>query len=551
MDSHQDQPPRLLDIHLGRFLAGRSGLTGRERARFEEIVRRVSADLAAGHSCLAVTEEERALLVRSPLVSADGATPLILDEDRLYLQRYFLYESRLARQLCHFAGRLHRLADGAQLLEQCFGPDDEEVDYQKRAASVALHRSLAIISGGPGTGKTTTVVRIIGLLLQTLGPELRVALAAPTGKAANRLMESIGDSLPALGFPREIIASIPAHASTLHRLLGVQRHRPEFRHNHANPLPYDVVVVDEASMVDLALMSKLVDALSPDCRLILLGDKDQLVSVESGAVLADCIASLPDNTVELKKSYRFERGIRSLAEAINGGDGEEAWRLLTADDPPNVTLLRNSYLSRVAECYGMFMERALCCQPHEMESLFRYFAKFRVLCATRSGPRGVDGVNRAVEHILKQRGYDLSSPWYVGRPVLVTANDYSLELFNGDIGICLPDPADGRIKVWFEQPGGPPRSIIPNRLPRCETVWAMTIHKSQGSEFGEVMVLLPEVENRLLSRQLVYTAVTRAKEYVQVVASKIIFVYALQSDYPRSSGLARMLERQGRDDLRD
>ncbi len=535
----------LFDLHFSRFMAERSGLAPKEEKQFAELVQRLSMSMANGHSCLPVKQSEQTILLQSPLVSSSSVTPLIVCLGRLYLNRYYSYEARLAKQLLAIAVKEHDVKGFQQLLDDCFGRDGLEPDWQKKAAEVALSRSLCIISGGPGTGKTTTVVKIIGLLLQAHGLGLRIALAAPTGKAAMRLQEAIGNSLSTLDFPEPIITAIPTAASTLHRLLGVQRNRPQFRHNSQNPLPWDVLVIDEASMVDLAMMSKVVDALKAESRLILLGDKDQLASVESGAVLPDCIRSLPGNTVELKKSYRFDTGIKTLAAAINAGDGELAWSILADDSFHNVSLLRNSYISYIGDKYSEYMEVVQNVSEFGMESVFRAYSRFQVLCSTRQGSRGVKMINSGVESYLKIGGYDcLSTPWYLGRPVLITANDYHLELFNGDIGICLPDQEDGSLKVWFERGDGTFKSCLPYRIPRCETVYAMTIHKSQGSEFNEVMVILPVDENRLLNRQLIYTAVTRAKEFVEIVASKKILVYALQSDYPRHSGLAQMLENQ-------
>lgn len=532
----------LLDLHFSRFMAARCGLEGGDKERFAELVQELSIAMGSGHSCLPVNTGDQAILGRSRLVSISGATPLILAHDRLYLHRYFCYELRLAEQLKRFAGREHSYPHAKEMVDDCFEPDTGEPDWQKKAAEVALQKSLCIISGGPGTGKTTTVVKILGLLLQAAGIDLRIALAAPTGKAAMRLQESVAESMDGLDFPKEIVEKIPVGASTLHRLLGVRRNSPQFRHNADNRLPWDVIVVDEASMVDLAMMSKVVDALRPEARFILLGDKDQLASVEAGAVLPDCIRSLPANTVELQKSYRFDTGIKTLALAIKGGDGEEAWSVLSDEKFDNVSLLRNSYFSYIGEKYSAYMDRVYRVDTLGMREVFRAFAGFQVLCSTRHGRRGVNGVNAGIEKYLKIKGYDCSSDrWYAGRPILITANDYSLNLFNGDIGICLPDPEDGCMKVWFERGDGRLKSCLPYRIPSCETVYAMTIHKSQGSEFREVVVILPEDESRLLSRQLVYTAVTRAKEIVQVVASKKILVYALQSDYPRYSGLSQML----------
>jgi exodeoxyribonuclease V alpha subunit len=539
----QDMQVRLLDAHFANFLAGRCGLQSEDRVRFQELVEKLSLAMDSGHSCLQLEPADADLLLQSPLVSIAGKTPLVLFHGRLYLHRYYQYESRLAAQLHGFADKEHIYPDMQLMLDSAFGADADETNWQKKAAETALKKSLAIISGGPGTGKTTTVVKILGLLLQAEGCDLQIALAAPTGKAAMRLQESIGNSVKGLNFPDEILENIPLGASTLHRLLGVRRNSPQFRHNSENPLPWDVVVVDEASMVDLAMMSKVVDSLRPDARLILLGDKDQLASVESGAVLFDCIRSLPQNTVELKKSYRFDTGIKTLATAINTGDGKGAWEVLAGEEFDNVSVLRNSYFSYIGEMYSAYMDVIYRVAQPDLQEVFNAFGRFQVLCATRHGNRGVQRLNAVVESYLKRKGYSVvSDPWYAGRPVLITANDYSLDLFNGDIGICLPDPSDGRMKVWFERGDGSFKSCLPYRIPRCETVYAMTIHKSQGSEFSEVVVILPEDESRLLNRQLVYTAVTRAKEFVHVVASKKILVYALQSDYPRYSGLSQMLQ---------
>ncbi len=538
----QDIAIRLLDAHFSKFMAERCGLEPESRARFQELVQNLSLAMDSGHSCLQVKQEDAVLLLQSSLVSEAGTTPLVLFHERLYLHRYYKYESRLAVQLKCLAGKEHTYPDVQLMLDDAFGADTAEINWQKKAAETALKKSLAIISGGPGTGKTTTVVKILGLLLQAEGNDLQIALAAPTGKAAMRLQESIGNSVKGLSFAEDILEKIPLEASTLHRLLGVRRGSPQFSHNSANPLPWDVVVVDEASMVDLAMMSKVVDSLRPETRLILLGDKDQLASVESGAVLFDCIRSLPQNTVELKKSYRFDTGIKTLATAINTGAGTEAWDVLNGEEFDNVSVLRNSYFDYIGEMYSAYMDVVYSAGQPDMQEVFDAFGKFQVLCATRHGSRGVQRLNAVVESYLKRKGYSaVSDLWYAGRPVLITANDYSLDLFNGDIGICLPDPSDGRVKVWFERGDGSFKSCLPYRIPRCETVYAMTIHKSQGSEFSEVVVILPEDESRLLNRQLVYTAVTRAKEFVHVVASKKILVYALQSDYPRYSGLSQML----------
>jgi exodeoxyribonuclease V alpha subunit len=528
----------LLDMHFARFLASRSGLAGEEKKTFETVVRDLSAALAAGHSCLPVRRQAEEIMAGTALVSAGDLTPLVLTDGRLYLHRYFTYEVRLAAQIQELARLSFPVPGSGPLLDACFSPDANEEDLQKKAAEMAMSKALCIISGGPGTGKTSTVVRIIGLLLQAFGTDLQVALAAPTGKAAMRLRQSVGDSLDKLPFPEPVKTAIPIQAQTLHRLLGVYKDSPRFRHNRENPLPWDVVVVDEASMVDLAMMSKLVDALKPGYRLLLLGDKDQLASVESGAVLVDLVSALPENTVELQKAYRFDTSIKLLSQTVNRGDSEAAWQLLTDPALDQIGLLEKPLSDFVGDRYALYM--ALAVRDREMgyEQVFAGFNGFRVLCAIRHGHRGVEGINAAVEQYLTKKGYDcLSKIWYPGRPVLITRNDYSLDLSNGDIGICLADPADGVLKVWFERPDGTLRNCLPYRLPPCETAYALTVHKCQGSEFHEVLVVLPDEENRILSRELIYTAVTRAKKRVLMAADKEILRQALAGKIERFSGL--------------
>lgn len=535
----------LLDRHFAGFLAGRSGLSGVKKERFYELVARVSLALESGHSCLPLTAAEEELLDGNPLVSGGGRTPLVLHNGRLYLHRYYTYETRLAGQIKAMAAVTLAPGRGEALVDGCFERDPAVVDWQKEAAKTALKKSLTIICGGPGTGKTTTVVKILAILLQAEedGRLPNIALAAPTGKAAMRLSESVGSSVKKLDLPDRIVGALPTAAATLHRLLGVRRNSPQFRHNRENPMPFDIVVVDEASMVDLALMSKLVDALKPGSRLLLLGDKDQLASVESGAVLGDLIRTLPANTVTLQKTYRFDENIKNLAMAINAVDGDTAWGLLEDPAAENVSLLRADSLDALVEPYARYMARVNRPSNGDFRELFALFNSFRVLCAVHYGSRGVEELNRRIELAMARRGFfSRSEPWYPGRPVLVTRNDYGLELFNGDIGICLKDPDGGaELKVWFERPDGGLKSYSPHRLPHCETVFAMTIHKSQGSEFDEVVVVLPEEDNKILSRELLYTAVTRAKRAVRLVAEKEVLQLAVSRNTLRYSGLAEFL----------
>lgn len=540
-----EQGYNLLDIHFSRFLADRSRLAGDDKDRFQQLVRTLTTSHEAGHSCLPVSKADTRLLEALHLVSAGGQTPLVLNNNRLYLHRYFRYETRLAEQISAMAAVSLPMKVKDTLLDSLFEAFEPGTDWQKEAAKVALKKALTIICGGPGTGKTTTVVKILALLLLAADQTLDVALAAPTGKAAMRLSESIGNSLDRMELPEKIKAAIPTQAKTLHRLLGFRRNSPQFRHNRQSPMGWDVVVVDEASMVDLAMMSKLVDALKPGARLLLLGDKDQLASVESGAVLGDLIKSLPDNTVELQKTYRFDDNIKQLAECINTGDSEGAWQLLLDRNANNVTVLPSDLIGYIGKQYAEFMEEVYQNHEPDVRAIFAAFNSFQVLCGVHYGNRGVEGINRRVESSLARRGFDCrSDSWYPGRPVLITRNDYSLDLFNGDIGICLPDRNEGSVKVWFERSDGGLRSYSPYRLPRCETVFAMTIHKSQGSEFDEVVVVLPDEDNRILSRELIYTAITRAKKSVKLVTERQVFEQALSRNIERFSGLADQLKEQ-------
>ncbi len=534
----------LLDRYFAEFLAERSGLAGPARERFRELAGRVSQALLAGHSCLALTGEEARFLRLSPLVSDGGTSPLVLHNRRLYLHRYYRYETRLAEQIRAMAASPQTAEPGGDLADRLFDAGAPTTDWQRQAARMALLQTLTIICGGPGTGKTTTVVKILALLLEAAEGrrDLTVALAAPTGKAAMRLGEAIGQSLKRLTLPDNIGTRMPTAASTLHRLLGVRLGSVQFRHNRENPMGWDVVVVDEASMVDLAMMSKLVDAIKPGARLILLGDKDQLASVESGAVLGDFIRGLPRNTVELQKTYRFDTHIKRLAEAINGADSAAAWTVLADPQAASVTLLEEEVIGFISSRYTRFMAAANEPGGADCREVFALFNSFRVLSAVHYGNRGVEALNRRVEQALARRGFGCRpETWYPGRPVIIARNDYGLDLYNGDIGICLTDPGTGELKVWFERADGGLLNYAPSRLPLHETVFAMTVHKSQGSEFDEVVVILPEEDNRILSRELVYTAVTRAKTAVRLVADKEILRLALSRNIERASGLADLL----------
>jgi exodeoxyribonuclease V alpha subunit len=535
------KPYSRLDQALAKFLARLSSLQGSEQQRLQTLIADLGYEQQQGHSCMLLQEDDRRLVEASGLASQGGNTPLVVRQNRLYLHRYWQYENRLAQQI---GARLDSSAAPHGLdtaLDSYFPPPAGDApDWQREAAHAALSRAFCIISGGPGTGKTTTVVKILALLQQLSAAPLAIALAAPTGKAAARLQQAVGGSKQALPCAETVKAHIPEHVTTLHRLLGAQPPSPYFRHDAGNPLPHDVVVVDEASMVDLALMSKLVDALKPDARLILLGDKDQLASVESGAVLADLTAALPAHTVELQTAHRFNAAIKQLADSVNRQDADAAWDHLHSGQK-SIGLLQNDAVAVIAERQCAYLDKIRAAAPYP--EIYAAFGAFQALCATRAGRYGVADVNARVEQALLSAGQiGIDGPWYSGRPVLITQNDPGLHLYNGDIGICLPDAEQQRLMVFFQRPDGGVKKYLPSRLPHCETVYAMTIHKSQGSEFEAVLILLPEAVNPVLSKELLYTGITRAKQTVRLVCSETIFRATAAQKVVRVGGLASALK---------
>ena len=523
-----------------------------------------------------------AALRDSGIVGAPGEVqPLILDAaGRLYLAKYFDFEQAIAaglRQRLAYREDID-LARLAPLLARYF-PDTRAGDGQKLAAALAVLRRLAVISGGPGTGKTHTVARILALLVELAdGQALRIRLAAPTGKAAARLAESIHLSIEQLRdspATAPAVTRMPTEAATLHRLLGYGL-GGVFRHDADNPLSLDVLVVDEASMVDVPLMARLLRATPPDARVILLGDRDQLASVEAGSALGDICnhgratawsddlegrmrtlglapppapadarrGPMADSLVVLTESHRFgaTSAIGALARATNAGDvasaatvleagGDVGWHALSAED------LGAAIEAEVRLCLADYRRTA------DPVDAMRRFSAFRVLCAVRAGPWGVSALNGHVERALARLG--LLAPaggHYPGRPVLVTQNDYAARLFNGDVGLVLPDAeAGGALRAFFVRPGGETRRVVPTRLPPHETCFAMTVHKAQGSEFDRVVVVLPDRDSPVLTRELLYTAVTRAKQSVAIWAPRDALATTLGRRVERSSGLREAL----------
>ncbi|APZ44015.1 exodeoxyribonuclease V subunit alpha [Acidihalobacter ferrooxydans] len=510
----------------------------------------------------------RAMLQASPAVSDTATAPLVLDGDAVYLARYWTFETRLAAALRERAASWAAGVERARLaagVRRLLGEAAHAAD-QRSAAALAVLRRLAVISGGPGTGKTRTVAAILALLLDQ-HPPLRIALAAPTGKAAARLAESIQAVKRELPLDPAQQAALPESAQTLHRLLGSRPGRSQPRHHAGNPLHVDLLVIDEASMVDLPLLARAVDALPAHARLVLLGDRDQLASVEAGAVLADicgepgaprysadmraalretadaeheahgpAMPPMADSIALLRHSYRFTAGsgIGALAQAINAGDAAAVQAVLAAGWPGVRRVSPAALAPRLDERLGAALD-ALFAAATPGEALAR-LGRLRILCAVREGPFGVRELNALIERLVRRRlSVDTRKPWYKGRPVMVQDNDYALGLFNGDVGIAWPDAAD-ELKVFFESGDGL-RAVHPGRMPAHETVYAMTVHKSQGSEFDEVLLILPRQDAPVLTRELLYTAITRARQDVEIWADAHTIDTAVARRVRRASGL--------------
>lgn len=544
-----------------------------------------------------------------------GSRPLVLIGQRLYLRRYWQYERQVVEGL---RARLQPMPipdDLPARLQALFADSQQHPDWQRIACALAARGRFSIITGGPGTGKTTTVVRLLALLQTPAierGQPLRIRLAAPTGKAAARLTESIGKQVGALPVDQAVKDEIPKEVGTLHRLLGSLPNSRHFRHHAGNPLALDVLVVDEASMIDLEMMAKVLEALPPGARLIMLGDKDQLASVEAGAVLGDLCRdadagfyseqtrdwleqvsgqslaaaqlqtgdeqqhALAQQTAMLRHSHRFgaDSGIGELARAVNRCAAERARELLSRGGfndirsqrlaSPNdagfaaLALGSDTGLPGYAAYLQVLNEERPAASTAAADPLWQEwssavlntFDRFQLLCAVRRGDWGVEAVNQRVAALLQRRGLLRSEQlWYEGRPVLVTRNDYSLGLMNGDIGIALrirepalvPGQAESEaLRVAFARNDGSGsiRFVLPSRLPEVETVFAMTVHKSQGSEFEHAALVLPEARNPVLTKELVYTAITRASQHFTLLESRPgVFEAAVQTPVRRISGL--------------
>jgi len=501
-----------------------------------------------------------------------GPEPLILDNaDRLYLSRYHQYESLIAEDLRRrsMAEPAVDRAQAASLLDRLFG-SGPEADWQKIAAAVAVLKQFAVISGGPGTGKTYTVARILALLQRLAGGRLRIGLAAPTGRAAVRLQESITQARATLD--DALGAAVPVETRTLHRLLGYMPDSGRYRHGRDNQLHLDLLVIDEASMIDVPLMAGLVQALPEGAGLILLGDRDQLTSVEAGSLFGDiCGAggqrwsapfcrrvaelthvsvepgeqegSFGDSIVFLRTSYRFaeKSGIGRIASLVNAGDPERLTGNLPLDREDFVSVQPDPemFTTWLAEkvCRGF----EPCFSASGPEEALEALSRFRVLCAVREGKAGVAGINQLAESTLARHGLIRSTDqWYRGRPVMISRNHYALQLFNGDTGIAWPD-TEGRLRAWFRRADGSLEPVALSRLPEHVTAYATTVHKAQGSEFDEVLLVLPPEDNRVISRELIYTAITRARKKLTLYGDRSLLAAGISRRVVRHSGLSDIL----------
>jgi len=514
---------------------------------------------------------------------SDGslARPLVLYQQRLYLHRMWQSEGLVARFILKEAPLA--VLDPSRLrsvLDRHFGQQPD--NWQKIAAAVAITRQIAVISGGPGTGKTTTVAKLLASLLELSSGNLRIRLAAPTGKAAARLTESLGKARQQLDISEVEKQRFPAEAITLHRLLGAVPGSQRMRYHAGNLLHLDLLVVDEASMVDLPMMANLITALPPQARVIFLGDRDQLASVEAGAVLGDicrcaeagysrqraeeltrltgCMITgnedliapmVRDSICLLRKSYRFDAssGIGQLAQAVNAGDSRQVEQVFTAgfSDIARCSLsssedYQHLLNSGVAGYQDYLLQLQQGGQPAQV---LEAFGRFQLLCALREGPFGVMGLNERIEAALQNkrlihRAPGVSGKWYIGRPVMIARNDSALGLFNGDIGIAMNDE-EGGLKVFFPLPDGTIKAVQPSRLPPHDTAFAMTVHKSQGSEFDHTLLVLPSQFTPVLTRELVYTAITRARLRLTLYADHGVFSKAVKMRTLRRSGLVERL----------
>jgi exodeoxyribonuclease V alpha subunit len=557
-----------LDIALAQFC---HGMQASSDIRHRWLAALVSHQWGRGHACLDLSQspEQTAIalswspeqLQALPADLADAAhhipwiqgdsSPLVLSAQRLYLRRAWQAEQTIQKNLAtRLQQTLHVPADLEQQLDELFGPSGSTTDWQRQACAHAAQHAVTLITGGPGTGKTTTVVKLLRLLQSNAPSPLRVVLTAPTGKAAARLTQTLSNARTQL--PSDQAALLGSQAQTLHRwLLSVDADK--------TGLTPDVVVVDEASMIDLEMMARLLLAVPLSARLVLLGDKDQLASVEAGAVMTQLCQSklLSPHTISLLHSHRFndKEGIGQWARAANSGDTptlKQLWaqtpeacfqeavvvsRLSVTNSTDAATLKKvtSSWQPWLTEL-SAFQRSGAVCDDQQALALLKSFSRIGVLCALREGRWGVHAFNRQLQLAL---GF-ADTPWFTGRPVMARRNDYALGTMNGDLGLCLPRLVNGviRLRVAFADAQAGVRWQVPGRLDDVDTVFAMTVHQSQGSEFEQVLLVLPDRTSPILTRELIYTGMTRARQQLCVWAPAHALLYtACERQVQRSGGL--------------
>jgi exodeoxyribonuclease V alpha subunit len=587
--SPKEESPKYeaLDYQLADLL---EQLNGKKNKLLRKITLKISKQTREGHIALACDNTLAEKLLTNKVVgSGEDYTPLTLDNNFIYLRRYWSYQQRLADQI---SARLSFSANEKQdrdwirqRLANYFSQDNNsvnnEINWQQTAAALALISRFLIISGGPGTGKTTTITRILALLIEqhqsNSQQPLRFSLAAPTGKAAMRMSESIRESIEREGekLSDKVKQQLPQESSTIHRLLGYIANSTEFRFNKNNHLATDIVIIDEASMIDLALMTKLFEAVPPQASIILLGDKDQLASVETGSVFTDLcisadnqysenianylqeitgntpntvqinnkIASIDNHIVCLLKSWRFDHasGIGTLASAVNHAQTRNALKALENKKFADIQLIPPTELTinQLISPWQHYLQALKSNIP--INELFNAFNRFRILSALRRGINGSTYLNSQLEKQFSQQNQLYTGKrWYHGRPIIITENSYRTGLFNGDIGITLIE--NGQTQVWFNSKDGI-KAFSPVRLPQHETAWIMTIHKSQGSEFERVLMILPTEDTLVLTRQLIYTGITRAKKQLEIISSPIILKLGIKREIPQATQIRSALHK--------
>jgi exodeoxyribonuclease V alpha subunit len=566
-----------IDIHFADFLIEKFGGTDKERLLFAII----SNSAQKGHTCFYTnliinfefyekykdTLDKLKYGITSNAIGENKPIIYIENISAYYLQKYYYYEQKIINEINKRTKKIENIDTNKlkELLNKYFPKNDNEIDYQKLSAATATTSLFSLITGGPGTGKTTTVAKIL-LILCEIYQDLKIKIAAPTGKAAARLQESITSFKT--NNKSDFLDLIPNEVTTIHRLLGYIYGKTYFKHNKENQLDADIVVIDEASMIDIALMGKLLDALKEDTIFILLGDKDQLASVAPGSVLSDFCNfdninsfssdyskfleeitdyknieqnqqsnKLLDSIVELKKAYRYKPSsqIAKIAPLINQGKAEESYKIFKENKDDTLKLFNLSEMNEelknlILNYYSVYL------QENDYSKMFEKFNRFRVLCAIRKTDLGVEKLNNYIENLLeKENLINTKKEFYHGKPIMIIENDYRLELFNGDIGLLIEE--NDEAKVYFPNANGSFRTFSPAILPNFETTYAMTIHKSQGSEFENVAIILPDEPNPVLTRELIYTGVTRAKERVNLFTNENIYIDAVTKKIWRMSGL--------------